>query len=146
MPVQEPLVMDLLIWLILIKNKNLGGKRSSPQEQSELRKETIKEKTMRKCPQCEFVSQNETYFNEHMSTVHAKLWKETEQENVMRKCPQCDFISQNETYFNDHMTKVHSGQPFFHGIQKLFNETAHRELKKNKDEHITLAERKKPCL
>ena len=95
----------------LIKNKKLGRKRSIPQEQSELRKETIKEKTMRTCPQCEFVSQNETYFNEHTTTVHAKLRKETEQEKVMRKCPQCDFISQNETYFNEHMTKVHSEQP-----------------------------------
>ena len=61
---------------------------------------------MRECPQCEFILQ--TYFNEHITKVHAKLRKETEQEKVMRKCPQCDFISQNETYFNDHMTKVHS--------------------------------------
>ena len=35
---------------------------------------------MRKCPQCEFISQNETYLNEHMTKVHAKLRNETEQE------------------------------------------------------------------
>ena len=96
MPVQEPGYGSIDL-TDLINNKKLGGKRSIPQEQSELRKETKKEKTMQMCPECEFVSHNETYFNEHMTTVHAKLRKETEQEKVMRKCPQCDFISQNET-------------------------------------------------
>ena len=110
MPVQEPGYGSIDL-TDLINNKKLGGKRSIPQEQSELRKETKKEKTMQMCPKCEFVSHNETYFNEHMTTVHAKLRKETEQKRVMRTCPQCDFISQNETYFNEHMTKVHSGQP-----------------------------------
>ena len=92
----------------LIKNKKLGGKRSCPQEQVELRKETEKEESMRKCPKCEFISQNATYLNEHMTRVHAKLRKETEQEKIlrkcqetMRKCPKCDFISKNETYFKD---------------------------------------------
>ena len=57
----------------LILNKKLGGKRISPQENPALRKknEERKQSKMFKCPQCDFLSQNETYFNEHVSKVHA---------------------------------------------------------------------------
>ena len=61
---------------------------------TKLRKETEQERVLRKCPQCDFISQNETYFNEHMTKVHAKLRKETEQEKVLRKCPQFDFFAE----------------------------------------------------
>ena len=110
---------------------------------------------MRKGPQCEFISQNETYLNEHMTKVHAELRKKTDQEKVLRKCPQCDFPPQNETYFNEHMTKVHSGQPnslFCFIAFKNYStvrkhcETVHRELKKKEEEHKSHAERKKPVV
>ena len=50
----------------LVMNKDLGGKRSSPQEES-----VVKHSKVLRCPQCDFISQNENHFNEHISKVHA---------------------------------------------------------------------------
>ena len=55
----------------MLKNKYLGGKRSSPQEKPEQRRVTEKEKKMYKCPQCDFISQNEIFISEHMTKAHA---------------------------------------------------------------------------
>ena len=55
----------------LVKNKNLGGKRSSPQDNPEIRKVSQKPREMKKCPQCDFITQNEIFFNEHLTKVHA---------------------------------------------------------------------------
>ena len=56
----------------LFKNKHLGGKRTSPQEQSDQRQQVKnKEIKMFKCPQCDFITQNEIFFNDHMTKVHA---------------------------------------------------------------------------
>ena len=44
--------------------KNTGGKRSCPQT------ETEKDRPMFKCPQCDFLSMNKMYFNEHMNKKH----------------------------------------------------------------------------
>ena len=56
----------------LILNKKLGGKRIYPQEKPALGKqsESRKQSKIFQCPQCDFLSQNETYFNEHVSKVH----------------------------------------------------------------------------
>ena len=57
----------------LFKNKRMGGRRTSQQENPEVGKQREeKQPSMLKCPQCDFLSQNETYFNEHVSKVHAK--------------------------------------------------------------------------
>ena len=37
----------------------------------ELRKLTVKEIELKKCPQCDFISQNAVFFNEHITTAHA---------------------------------------------------------------------------
>ena len=53
----------------LLVNKNKGGKRNtSLQENSEIRK-TITENVRKiyKCSKCEFISQNELFFKEHMT-------------------------------------------------------------------------------
>ena len=56
----------------LFKNKRMGGRRTSQQENPEAGKQREeKQPSMLKCPQCNFLSQNETYFNEHVSKVHA---------------------------------------------------------------------------
>ena len=51
----------------IVMNKKLGGKRSTPQEEAIVVKQT---KVLR-CPQCDFISQNEAYFNEHVTKAHA---------------------------------------------------------------------------
>ena len=56
----------------LMKNKERGGKRTSPQENPESRIDNAQQfQKMQKCPQCDFVSQNEIFFNKHMVTVHS---------------------------------------------------------------------------
>ena len=43
----------------MVKNKKLGGKRSSPQDNPEIRKVSQKVREMKKCPQCDFIPQND---------------------------------------------------------------------------------------
>ena len=50
----------------LVRNKEMGGRRTSPQENSQ-----NKNKSILKCPQCDFMSQKQTVFNDHMTKVHA---------------------------------------------------------------------------
>ena len=54
-------------------NKKKGGKRTNPQEKLEQKKQTEKQigSKLYKCPQCDFVSQNENFFNQHMIKAHA---------------------------------------------------------------------------
>ena len=54
----------------LVENKIKGGKRTSPQDQSEFRKGCDNVRTLFKCPQCDFISQNEQRFNEHIVEAH----------------------------------------------------------------------------
>ena len=56
----------------LVRNKYNGGRRTSPQEKPQLFKKTAKEGKVLKCPQCDFLSQNEVYFNTHITEVHYK--------------------------------------------------------------------------
>ena len=55
----------------LLTNKLKGGKRTSPQEKSEIKKGTDKDTPLFKCPQCDFISQNSIFFNEHVSNAHS---------------------------------------------------------------------------
>ena len=57
----------------LVKNKLLGGKRTSPQANPDLKRKNEEKKQVKlfKCSQFDFLAQNETYFNEHMGKVHA---------------------------------------------------------------------------
>ena len=54
-------------------NKKLGGRRSNPKEEPFVlnQKPDRRQTKMHRCPQCDFVTQNETHFNEHITTVHA---------------------------------------------------------------------------
>ena len=81
---------------------------------TKLRKETEQERVLRKCPQCDFISQNETYFNEHMTKVHSG----------QPICPFCFIAFKNYSTLRKHC------------------ETVHRELKK-KEECINLMLREK---
>ena len=55
----------------LIINKKLGGKRLSPQDNPiNIGEENIKK--MLKCDQCDFMSQNQQYFNQHIESMHGK--------------------------------------------------------------------------
>ena len=52
----------------LQQNKLKGFKRTTPQERSELVRRIEKcERQIIKCPQCEFVTPSEMFFNEHMT-------------------------------------------------------------------------------
>ena len=55
----------------LLVNKNKGGKRNTPQENSDIRK-TINENVRKiyKCSKCKFISQNKLFFKEHMTNTH----------------------------------------------------------------------------
>jgi uncharacterized C2H2 Zn-finger protein len=57
----------------LVKNKIRGGRRTSPQDKPEMKKTSEKkeEAKMFKCPQCDFISQNKVFFNEHVTKAHA---------------------------------------------------------------------------
>ena len=50
----------------LLRNKQLGGKRTNPQMDSEIQKFP-----KYNCLQCDFISQNEIMFNEHLTKAHA---------------------------------------------------------------------------
>ena len=84
---------------------------------AKLREETEQEKVLRKCPQCDFISQNETYFNVHMTQVHSG----------QPNCLLCFIAFKNYSTVRNHC------------------ETVHRELKTKKEEHKSHAERKKHC-
>ena len=49
------------------KNKNLGGRRTNPQEGPEVNKFP----KVHTCPQCDYISQNEMNFNEHVTKAHS---------------------------------------------------------------------------
>ena len=55
----------------LLVNKNKGGIRNTSQDNTEIRK-TITENVRKiyKCSKCEFMSQNELFFKEHMTNTH----------------------------------------------------------------------------
>ena len=57
----------------IVLNKKLGGKRNGPQEEATMVKQKIVQSQTKllRCPQCDFISQNETYFNEHITKAHA---------------------------------------------------------------------------
>ena len=57
----------------LLTNKLKGGKRANPQEKSDMPKLAKKKDKVElfKCPQCDFISQNEIFFNEHVLNAHA---------------------------------------------------------------------------
>ena len=56
----------------LLTNKLKGGRRTNPKDKSEMKKvRDTKDIPLLKCPQCDFLTQNETFFNEHVSKAHA---------------------------------------------------------------------------
>ena len=82
----------------LRKDKQKGGKRTSPQQNPELRKVQEKwEKQILKCPQCDFISQNETFFNEHMTKVHSG----------QPNCPFCFLPFQEYAALRKHCRAIH---------------------------------------
>ena len=56
----------------LLKYKQSGGKRTTPQDKSEQIKSAVEKKDskMFKCNQCDFITQNQTFFREHMTRGH----------------------------------------------------------------------------
>ena len=52
----------------LAGNKLKGGKRTNPQEMPEVRRKGAEEN--HKCRQCDFVSQTESLFNQHLNAAH----------------------------------------------------------------------------
>ena len=98
----------------MLKNKKLGGKRTSPQEEPAIRKEKVK---MFECPQCDFLSQNEVFFNEHIVKAHVGQ-------------PTCPFCFNG---FKDYMTL------------RKHCETSHYEKKAGKSQTIIPEGRKRPC-
>ena len=56
----------------IVMNKIAGGKRNTPQEKATVVKPKIiqNQTKLLRCPQCDFISQNETYFIEHITKVH----------------------------------------------------------------------------
>ena len=84
----------------IIMNKKLGGKRSSPQEESSVvkQKSVRKQTKLQKCSQCDFMTQNEQYFNEHMSNVHANL----------PTCPFCLKVFNSYSEVRKHCETKHS--------------------------------------
>ena len=91
---------------ILVNNKKKGGKRTNPQENMECRGEVEPKRfpAFYKCKQCDFISQNEFYFKEHISAAHMSPAP------TFYKCKHCDFISQNESYFKEHVSSAHVKQ------------------------------------
>ena len=74
----------------LINNKNSGGRRTNPQQNSEQRMAKFF-----KCGNCEFISQNKIFFNEHMTKQH------TGQQNGAN-----DFNIPNPIYHNVHENRT----------------------------------------
>ena len=116
----------------LLEMKNTGGKRSCPQT------ETEKDRPMFKCLQCDFLSMNKMYFNEHMNKKHGDLpkcpfcqvgftsldvlkkhitvnHKEPEDIPVKKdtsfKCAKCSFMSIHIAEFTEHSNKNHEDSP-----------------------------------
>ena len=55
----------------LQQNKEKGFSRITPQDMPEIIKRIVNcEKQIIRCPQCEFVTPSETFFNEHMTLIH----------------------------------------------------------------------------
>ena len=101
----------------LMKNKKLGGKRSSPQENPEVKKVSENPRILKKCPQSDFISQNDVFFNEHMTKVHAGQ-------------PNCHFCFMG---FRDYFTL------------KKDCENAHKENKSGNQPKKLPEGRKRPC-
>ena len=99
----------------MIKNKELGGKRTSPQEVPEVKKYP----KVFTCPQCDFISQNEPTFNNHVTSAHAG----------QPTCPFC-FLG-----FNDYQSL------------RKHCQTKHKEVRNQREkEDRNLPEgRKRPC-
>ena len=55
-------------------------------------------KKLLKCPQCDFMTQNETFFNEHMTNLHSGL----------PKCPFCFLAFQDYSSLRKHCRTVHA--------------------------------------
>ena len=83
----------------LVLNKQLGGRRTNPQEKSEVGKQkNTKQTQIFKCPQCDFLSQNEIYFNEHISKVHSN----------QQTCPFCFMAFDSYADVRKHCESNHS--------------------------------------
>ena len=96
----------------LVRNKEMGGRRTSPQENTQ-----NKNKSILKCPQCDFMSQKQTVFNDHMTKVHAGK----------PNCPFC-FLG-----FKD-----------FPALRKHC-ESSHQEVNKDNQQSKLPANKKRPC-
>ena len=83
----------------LVLNKKLGGRRISPQEKpkDELHKVETKHVKIHKCSQCDFISQNEKYFNEHVVKVHSN----------QPTCPFCFRAFENYVAVRKHCESSH---------------------------------------
>ena len=80
-------------------NKQKGGKRTSPQALPEIGNSAQNSgKKLLKCPQCDFMTQNETFFNEHMTNVHSGL----------PNCPFCFLAFKDYSSLRKHCRTVHA--------------------------------------
>ena len=83
----------------LIKNKKMGVKRTNPQEKPEQIKQTEEKRStkLNKCPQCDFISQNEIFVNQHMLKAHAGR----------PNCPFCFIGFKDYSSLRKHVGAVH---------------------------------------
>ena len=81
----------------LHQNKQNGFKRTTPQESAELIRRIEKcEKQIIYCPQCDFVTPSEMFFNEHMTRIHTGP-----------NCPFCFLPFSNYSELRKHCLEAH---------------------------------------
>ena len=83
----------------IVMNKIAGGKRNTPQEKATVVKPKIiqNQTKLLRCPQCDFISQNETYFIEHITKVHVN----------QPTCPFCFKAFKSYTEVRKHCEHTH---------------------------------------
>ena len=100
----------------LVQNKHRGSKRTSPVDKPDLRS-NLKERKSYKCQHCDFISQYENVFNEHISKAHAG----------QPICPFCFIGFQSFALLRKHC------------------ESSHKELRNDNNQQRHPEPRKRPC-
>ena len=113
--------------LSLQQNKQKGFQRTTPQASPELvrRIEKCEEKILH-CPQCDFITPSETFFNEHMKKIHTGP-----------NCPFCFIPFDEYAALRKHCAETHSE---FNDDKTQNKETLHNKSKKSEN-----WKSKKPC-
>ena len=117
--------------LSLQQNKQKGFQRTAPQASPELVKRIEKcEEKILHCPQCDFISPSETFFNEHMTKIHTGP-----------NCPFCFLPFDGYAALRKHCTQIHSEVK--DDKPNKNRETLH--LMQNKSNKLENWKSKKPC-